>query len=176
MNLDRQQYEKVARSLDGESVELRADEQACAADVRRLENELDALFDCAAPAASMASARRRMLDELSAATRRRRRFKLAARLAPLAAAAMIVLALGLWRSRPPGQPSNTPELADIGNAAYFALVHQTNDDAALTVLQNEMEIFAAELANSSVSAVDLHMDSIQDQIDSFWLDEPYRSL
>lgn len=176
MNLDEKQYERIALSLDGENVELRADEQACADDVRRLEKELEPLLDCHAPAASMAFARRRMLDGLSAATRRHRRVRLGACLAPLGAAAIILLAIGLWRARPPGGDADTPELAAIDNAAYFALVHQTIDDTAITVLQNEMEIFAAELANSSVSAVDLHMDSIQDQIDSFWLDEPYRSL
>ena len=61
MNLTNEQYERVARRLDGENVALDAQEHAAADELRRNERRVGALMDAAPPAGAIERACRHVL-------------------------------------------------------------------------------------------------------------------
>ena len=93
MALNDAQYERIARRLDGQDVELSEQERMAADEIRRRQVDLAAMLDVNAPPEVLAGARRRMRAMLIGAARpRRRSFYLAV---ATAAAAVLVAILYL---------------------------------------------------------------------------------
>ncbi len=178
MNLDERQYERIARFIDGEDVPLDEDERSAAEEMLYLEGRNRDLMEVSTPDTSMRLARQAMLDELRKSRTRRSFRRAVTGLAGLAAAAVITLVIGVhWMNNSvTSSPRQHTGGDDITHATYFALVHQADDDLAISMLEDEIELFEAELLASTRSQMDWRMDSVQDQIDTFWFDDVDLSL
>ena len=173
MNLDERQYERIARFIDGERVDLEPAQREVADEIVRLELETLDSLQISVPDTTMYLAREAMLKELRKSRRTRAFGRSVSRLVGLAAAAVVLLVFGLqWVNKDaPSRGGMTALSEDIEDVTYFALVHRIDDDIAFSMLQDELELFEAELIASSRGAMDLQMDAVQDQIDTFWLDD-----
>ena len=168
MELNDDQYGRVARYLDGEQVDLSEAELAMAEEVCRAEAELPAFPATSLPGPAAARVRRRMLAEL-AHPQRGRRFAW-----PSAAAAAVALAVALAYLVPsaPRQwsqplPVTTNELAE----AYS----QADQNLDLELIAAELAELEADVLVSTppgpADQIDLEMDALQDAIGELWLDE-----
>jgi hypothetical protein len=142
MELTEQQFERIARWLDGQELDLTAPERAAAEDLRRLEAQTGALLDVALPPEAMVRARRRMLQEL--AGRRRRTLRWAGVLgAAAAAAAAIIVVLSLRPGPPPGDVSQPPPL-------LLADVPEAPTQGEIDLLDKEVRDLEARLITSTL--------------------------
>ena len=88
-----EQFERIARFFDGEQVELTADEETLAGQIRDQEQLAAAALDAEVPPEALVSARASMAQELTRPAGRNLWFKLAI---PTAVAAVIVLSFSIW--------------------------------------------------------------------------------
>jgi hypothetical protein len=177
MELNSEQYERIARWLDGEAVELAPEERAAAREVRAGEAGLKAaLGEPAAPARAMERASRRLRAALSArpgaAARRAvrgRYIAVAAAGAAVAAALVIVSALGL-RAPQPAWPAGD---VSVPTYVWVGTLEDPPGGVAIHMLAREVDRFAADLAVSRApSVMDWQIDSVQHELDNFWQEEP----
>jgi len=169
MELNSEQYERIARRLDGETVELTAEEQAAASEIQSGEAALRrSLGEEAVPARALARARR----QVRAATGRR--FVARARFvgvaaAGLAVAAAIVIAWAIRLHGPPAPHARPAVPAEV----WAQAIAEPPGGEAIQFLSRELDRFEAELAVSRPPASeDWQIDSVQREIDTFWRDEP----
>ena len=141
MTLTNEQYERVARRLDGEPVELTPSERSVADEVRRSEAGLAGLLDaCPPPAAIDAAGQRALLAQVHAdeaalaplldadvpreavarahrravaalARPQRRLMRIAAAAASVAAAAAVLLVVAVWNEAPGPGPGGGATIA-----------------------------------------------------------------
>jgi hypothetical protein len=154
MNLNEEQYERVARWLDGESLELSPQELAAAAEIRRQLGELGERLDVQMPA-----------RVVGLGSTKRPRLRLVARraLAPFAlaaAAAVMLLALPTFMHH----DAATTDDEDL--VAFF-----TMDDSELSSVADELGRAGEELMAAS-GPLDKQIDEIQQSIEEFWLEAP----
>jgi hypothetical protein len=177
MTLNNEQYERIARRLDGEELSLSAEESAAAAEIRAGETALGtALGEPAVPHRAMARAQRLLRSATARRVVVRARFiGLAAAGAAVAAALLIALALRV--AGPPGGPVAAPPNNGIASAAvpvdvWLGAMSTPPGGAAIHLLSGEMDRFEADLAGSRpAGAMDRQMDSVQQDIDRFWTDD-----
>ena len=173
MTLTEEQYERIACWLDGESVELSGDERAAAEDIRLTEARLAGpMLDVKVPAQAMARARRRLTAATAARPVRRARFAARA-VAAAAVAAAIIIALATLLNGPDetGRQKNGAGVAqDV--KVWVDSMEQAPGGEDIEMLAGELDELEAELAVSRLSALDRRIESVQQEIDDFWLDEP----
>ena len=134
-----EQFERVARWLDGEPVELSAAEREIADAIQRDERRMAAELDVSTPTAAMARARRRATAAL--AGRRRRWWPAVA--ATAAAAAIVLVAISLRGPTPPIDPPG-------GDAVPMEVVLADVGEVDLDLLAEEVETLAAEVRLSGI--------------------------
>jgi len=163
-----EQYERVARRLDGEAVELTSAEEALAAAVRRGEVETARALDVALPAAAKARARRRLVAALA-----RPRWRAASWAVTGAAAAAVLIAVAIWPGgREPSAAGNGRTVtADVLSEAY-ELQYQ---DVDLDLIAEELADMRAELVVSRDAPAGAEAELLEEMLDMFWLgEEPAR--
>lgn len=195
MNLTEQQYERIARCLDGKAVALSVDEQAVfdeiAADELRLAPAL------AAPGAASSKVLRRteilaqigvqekllgeMLDvdvppaamdkawertKVAIARPQRILFRVGAVAASVAVAAGVLLTLTLIRPQPHATLARASQAE-----AYIASV-AASQDPAIELLAVEIDQLEAEvLASAPPASLDIGLDQAERAIQELWLDD-----
>ena len=172
MNLSDAQYDRIARRLDGEDVELTAVEQAAADEILRHESRLSGVMDAAPSREAVDRAKRRMMAELARPARRTiwRRGVLRVALATAAA----VLLVAIFRPGGPEPPAKTTE--PISLEELVPLESPGVDEFDL--LAGELNKLDAQFRAAGVG-MDLlgeSMDALEFEIEAFWLDETLLSL
>lgn len=94
MDMNEQQYERIARYLDGEDITLQPDERTVVEDIHRADAVLGKVLDVTPPADALHRALRRRHVATLLSSRRTLRFTLAGA-AAAAAAAIVLLAMNL---------------------------------------------------------------------------------
>ena len=165
MSLNERQYERIARRLDGEQVELSAEEQAVAEEIRSGEGVVGQVMEVSVSPRALEQARRRMAAR---PVRLRRRILRFSYLSAAAVAAILVLAVTLFWQTPTKGPSEGNGFA----AAQYVVPELTAQDVEIELLASEIDELAAELTLSdSFSGLDGSLDVIEEDIERFWLDE-----
>ena len=134
MNPSEQQYEQIARYLDGEDVSLSEPLRELAEQIRRDEAAVGQALDITVPPPAIGNARNRMLAEL-ARPRRRALRRWVGGLSAAAAAAAIVLAVWLAAEFGPA-PSET--LAEI-EPSYEQFAYALADDPENAMFRDTVE-------------------------------------
>jgi hypothetical protein len=174
-DLETEQYERIARSLDGSDEALSARERRVADEIRHLETALRGALDTRVPAVVLSRARSRLAE---AARRRRRvvRFRLFSGVAA-AAGLLLAVAMAYWArglnsdrtSRPGARVANGPSGGAAGDAwtpAVTSALETADRNADLLMLAREMN----ELEASTVAAVpsaDAELDALERDFGSF---------
>ena len=173
MALTEEQYERIARWLDGESVELSAEERAAAEEVRGAEARLAGpMREVEVPARAMARARRRLAAATARPTLRARRVAVAAGAAAVAAAA--VIALLMFLGGPERQKADRDLVGDqtIPVEVWVATVQQTPGGDDIALLADELDKLEAELAwSESAQPLDRQIESLTRELEQFWLED-----
>jgi len=169
--LEQEQYERIARWLDGENVKLTPAEMQAAEEIRRDESRLSAMLQTAAPAASRDRARRRLV----AAAARPRVTWWHAGAAAAAAAAVVLVALAVWKTRPgperivqpPPAAQPAPEQLDLH--AYVAL-RSADETDEIDILTYECEDIAAEMAWAAVpSHLEFRIEALEESFEEIYI-------
>ncbi|MHC4983298.1 MAG: hypothetical protein ACYTF6_09050 [Planctomycetota bacterium] len=171
-NLSEGQYERIGRLLDGEDVELSAEERQVAEEIRRDEAGLASAIEAARPRVSLNRARRRMIAAL--ARPRVRPLRIGA-LAAAAVAAAVVLTVLL--SQPKPQP-RTPTLAPATlqpaakiDAAFVTALEELAAEDELDLIEQDVHELGADIAASSVPlALELEIDALEQRVEELYLD------
>ncbi|HUS48147.1 MAG TPA: hypothetical protein VM098_08505 [Phycisphaerae bacterium] len=170
--LNEEQYERVARWLDGEKVKLTPPEQDATEEICRTEADLASALDAASRQASMDRARRRLAAALARPQLRLWRIGALA----TAAAAAVVLAAVLWH--PTGQPPVTAPQLTLqvqqvqANGAYLAALEYFAADDELDMVKHDLDDLAADMALAAAPrAIDLKMEAIEKDIDEFLFED-----
>jgi hypothetical protein len=172
MMLNERQYERVARWLDGEDVELAPDECAAAEEIRRHEAALAAVLDASPPAETRRRAHRRLVAAL--AHPRIGWWRVAAAAAAAAAAALIVIAF----TRKPPEPQPTPTVVKPTEGLHDeepieALLGLSAEDE-IDLLTTELveltaDIAAAEGPAGRAGDIDLQIEVLEKELEEFYL-------
>jgi len=168
MELNDDQYGKIARYLDGEEVELSKPEQAAADEVDRLARPLAGRLEFAPPPQVMQRITEKVISRL--AHRRNRVIRLVPR-AALAAAAGILLAAAVMYliPRPAGPCPIAVELPPDVVAQVYAHGEQNMD---LDLIGDELDALAAEIHIARAPAqFDTELNFLEEDVETFWLDE-----
>jgi len=168
MRLNDEQYDRVGRYLDGQSVELSAAELAVAEDIRQAEQAVGGMLDVPVPPGAMDRARRRVWAEL--ARRRRLVVRFAWPAAAVAAAILLAVAVSvLTPTRPVEQP---PAVAEISAELIGELYAGGAQNIDLDLIAVELDELEADIMVSAPCKVfDVEIDSLQQSVDRFWLEE-----
>jgi len=172
-----QQYERIARWLDGEPVELTDEERSVAEEIRRSEGELGTILPATPPAKAMIRARRRMQAELARPRRARMPSVRYAAVAAAAAAAILIALAMFWHSARPGSleiviPPLPPDVLVAEASKVGAAVE-------LEVLEQEIDALEAELLTTvwpPPAEMDADFDEVEQEMDEFWMEEPFGGL
>ncbi len=167
MKLNERQYERVGRYLDGEQIELTADERPVANEIRRMEAPLPAMLEAQPSRKAIDRARRRMLSELLRPGRRTRRI-----IWPAAAAAAVLIAataVWVWRSGFPAPPPSPPLVTIEEVAGIYA---GSDENVDLDLIAEELHAMEAEIVVSTpTGTLDAELHDLQETLDTFWLEE-----
>ncbi len=202
MTLTDDQYERIARRLDGEDIPLTAAEQRIAdelvedegavgarlsadaaglsptmlAEVRRDEAAVGPRLDVPLPSRAFDRAQRRLAAELARPRRRLIWAGSAAGAVAAAAAALLIAALaGLWQ--PVERDGATDGLA-VGDGhvpveVISESVGRQPEEVAFDLIEAELaELEADALAAAPAMPVDTRLDDIERALEEFWLDDP----
>ena len=175
-DLETEQYERIARSLDGSDEALSAVERRVAEEIRRLESELRGALDTPVPAVVLSRARVRLAE---GARHRRRvvRFRL---FSGVAAAAGLLLAVavaywvpGLRSDRTAGSgvrvangPAGDAASGDAWAPAVTSALQTTDRNADLLMLALEMNELEAGMM-AAVPSADAELDALERDFGSF---------
>jgi hypothetical protein len=171
MTTQETQHERVARYLDGERVELSADERALADELRAGEGFLAADLDVRCTAAARRRAQRRLYAAVSARPRRSLRFVALAGSVAAAAAVVLLAVQVFWNpSLPDGM---VVETVHVPTDVLMQSVESSSDlDLELELLAGQIEQAQAEpkLASGD-DTQETAVDDLQEKIDRFWADD-----
>ena len=173
MALTEEQYERIGRWLDGESVELSANERAAAEEIRGAEAHLAGpMRDVEVPARAMARARRRLVAATARPALRVRFVGIAAGAAAVAAA--VVIALLTFLAEPDSRKPDRNQADDqtIPVEVWVAAVQQTPGGDDIALLADELDKLEAELAwSETAQPLDRQIESLARELDQFWLED-----
>lgn len=173
--MNEQQYERIARFLDGEPVELTPEETQAAEEIRTLESSMTGLVELTPPGETMKAAHRRLIREL--ARPRRRMWRLA--ISTAAAAAMVVAAVSLYqRPQPPAGPGELG-MEDVvaiytadGNYDNYDNYYNDGDAADYDLIEKELQSIEADIVATASPETDGEwIDTDDEDLEAFWLDE-----
>ncbi len=169
MELNEQQYERIGRYLDGEPVELSADELTVAQQIRTQEASLGFVLDAALPKAAADRARRRLRVQV---LRRRRRVWTIGNTAIAAAAATVLIASALWFQFPSDSPPAAGRSAGKLVRLELPAVPQTQTEVEIDMLAEELnELTEGIRIVSAETCEDGELESLEWEVDHFWLEE-----
>lgn len=179
MEHDDRQFERIARWLDGENVQLSPEELAEAEVIRRDLATMDESFDVPVPRELLDRVNNRMLAEL-ARPAHRTNWKRRALSAAAAAGAVLIAFASLSG---PGRPiRNAGPLAGASVVDVpIEVVAQTMDESArnvdLDALSRELDALSADIsalklpiAGGDIEA--MQTEALEKDIKNFWLDDP----
>jgi len=186
MGLNEQQYERVAQWLDamevsgkdfaafikdGQTFDLSPEERLTARQIHQDEAMLQGALDVELPAQALQRARRRAAAELARPRRIVLRVGFAAA-AATAVAAAIVIAVTFWPTNPSAAPAN--DAAGQWASQWINAVENPPRHDDVDILAMQAEELKADMVVSlpAAATVDYQMDSIQQSLDEFWLDDP----
>ena len=178
MELNERQYERVARSLDGQGCELTGAEHRVADEIRRDEELLASVVEVEAPQAALGAAQRRMTAALAL---RRGRSRLIGYVAAAAAAAVIIAAATLW---PTGTPPSGRQLAGpISRTRVFVeMLEESPCTGELALLERQLDELEAEILvdlgwrDLPATRLEAEFDEVEQAIEEFWSDERWPDL
>lgn len=174
MQLSQREYERIARWLDGEAIELTAAERAAAEQVRRDERALRPFLAVRVPATAMAKARRRLLAELARPRRGIRWIRYLA--ASVSSAAVALIAVGLMRqAAPPRGPLPPVPLSVYVDALDMSLARTV----AYDLLNEELKDLTRpdrDVAPVAPPAPGLSIDEVQRKVEEFVVEDPLWEL
>ncbi len=172
--MNEQQYERIARFLDGEPVELTPEETQAAEEIRTLESSMTGLVELTPPGETMKAAHRRLIRELGRP--RKRMWRVA--ISTAAAAAIVVAAVSLYQ-RP--QPYAGPELGmeDVvaiytadGNYDNYDNYDNGGDEADYDLIEKELQSIEADIvATASPETDEEWIETDDEDLEAFWLNE-----
>ena len=171
MELTERQYERIARRLDGEAVELDADERAVADEMHSLEAMLGGALDVEVPRAALQRAERRVSAEFARPRPRLRVLRFAA--GAVAAAAMVMIAV--WAAfGPTERPTPTPaDLDAIVLSEDLLQPPEDAPDAELALLASELSKLETEILFAPPApGEDVELKAMEREVDEFWLEDP----
>ena len=167
MSIDGQQYERVARYLDGQDERLSASERELAERIRRDEQTLIGL-EVAAPRRAMARARRRMVAALARPGGRLwwLRPVVAAEAAAVAALLLVALTLAML-SRDTVRPVERGEVP----TSVLAASAESSAAGDLDVLEGALDEFEADIvALLAPSQTDVEIEALEEDVREFLID------
>lgn len=168
MELNEQQYQRVARFLDGEPLELTGEERAVALEIRIGLEGLDVLKQIQPSSGAMAMARKRMAGEASRPGRRGLRIACFATAVAAAAILLAVMALP-----PDGIDQPGPPIVILPPDVEAAIYDSENDDPDLYFIASELAELEADVYTPVLAMpVETGSDAIGQPRDIFWTDEP----
>lgn len=173
-SLNEEQYERVARHLDGAHEPLSPAEEAAATEVRRDELLLVGRLDVTVPPEAMARARRRLVAALARPARRPTRWHHYGIRAAVGVAAAGLLAVVLFRPPPRHDTAEAPGLRAPGvslNTWYGAMRESATDDEIDLIGRELDELEAEMIVSQPLSHVELELDAIEQDIEELWLEE-----
>ncbi len=178
MALNERQDERVARHLDGEPVELTGEELDAAREIVAAEEALAPRLDASPPPQTLHRTARRLGAATSGGSGARRWIGVAA-----AAAAVAIVALGVWLARPGGAPEDDRPDAPVTRAPVkpytrvpdeLAAEVLTRDiDADLDVLDEQMDRIESELVlteSASEAETQLDLERLEQEIEDYAAD------
>lgn len=173
MTPNEEQYERIGRYLDGEDIELSDEQRELAAEIRQDLGLLGERLSCDPPAASVDRARRRMH---AAQAGQKQRYTLArfGALAGLgAAAALLVFAMQSFYLPAPTHDTTTPY---VPTTVLRDAVEPQSDtfDVRMALLAEDLrqeEAALAELAIGDEPLLEGGMETLQKELDTFWMQE-----
>ena len=158
-------YERIARRLDGESIELTADERAVADEIRRDGLLLDSPIDPTDQRQAMDRAANRMRAALARPRRRKRYLGLLTAAEAVAVAALLIMTWTLHVV----DSGNIPSLPDI----YVVATADLDMVDELNIFQDELDSLQADLAAEDWGNNDDHdLDDLEEQLEDFLFFEP----
>ena len=160
MSLTERHYERVARWMDGERIELTEPEQAVARELQDGQALLARRLDAPMPPTAMHKARRRLIAELA----RPSRWALRIRHTAMAAAASFLIAFGLVH-------------LILSHKGYDGLSSggvsmETPVDVDLAIMDLQLQELEQDISSSRSGGLDLQMEEMQEQIDNFLQGDP----
>lgn len=167
MQANERQYERVARWLDGERLELTPEEHALAEEIRRNERSLARDLPAEAPPAAMQRAERRL--HAATAARPRPWKWIGAGAAVAAGVVALILAIGLFGGDDTPVARKPRNAAEPGGPTVAQQVDAAEQDfAALedVVAEDEYDAISEEIAAASEMAWAEEADAIEQQIDA----------
>ncbi len=181
MSYTQEQWERVARYLDGHALELTDVEMALAGELKGEEALVEPALDMTAPSESSSRAMSRLQN---AAIRLGKKLRLRRAVLTgysLAAAAAILLAMvGMWFNAPKAIPGPDQSLA----VAYvptdvlvkFVQIPETNknflDEVDLLGGQIDLELADVVVDDTPTAPIDNQMDTLDETIRQFWDETP----
>ncbi len=168
MNMNDEQYERIGRWLDGETIELTAEERAVALEIRRDESAMaDAMLDVQVPLPAMARARKRMTVALVGQGRRVLRIGFGA--VGAAAAAAVVLAVSmLWTEPQAARPRQAS--SEIPADVWIGAMTPSPQIEAINALGDAIDRLAADVVVSK-PLIDRGIESMQDELLDPWQED-----
>ena len=165
MNATNEDYELVARYLDGEEVTLTAAQLALAEEVVSDGRQVGRALEVPSPAGTLHRVHGRMVRGLRPASRLWRRVRWAA---PLAAAAAVILALVLL----PGGPAGTvpgPTIAAADYVDHFTRSPTQELDLRVDLLAEELADYHVRLALNGSWAFETAVAGVEEEMDDLFL-------
>jgi hypothetical protein len=166
--LDEEQYERIARWLDGQKLELTAAELAAAEDIRQTEAQVGPALKAPMPPAAVRRARQRMIAAMAQPPLRLWRV---AAFAAASAAAAVLLATLVWRQAPPPTPPGpTAQVASADRALLAAMEAVAEDDEIDLVEQNLNEVAANIAVAAAPPRTDSQIERMEKDVEELYLD------
>lgn len=168
MDLNNEQYEQIARKLDGSEVSLTAREQAAVEDIVRDENWLAGKLDVPLPQQAMARARNRLAAAIAKSPRK---LIFAGYVAAVVSAAALILLTFSFIMTSSG-PVGDGEIVSLPDDLLFAPIE---NNYAIAIISAQMDEFEADLALSDLPGeIEMQVDELMEETEEFWLyDLPY---
>ncbi len=169
MELNEQQYQRVARFLDGEPIELTPAEHTVVQDIRTGMETLDALAQIQPSSGAMAMARKRMAGQIARGGRRGLRIASFAAAVAAAAILLIVTALPIGVTDHGGV---LPELARLSPEQQADIWARTIDYAGMGDIESELAELEADVYSPVIAvAVGGEVNSLEYGGDIYWTDD-----
>ena len=162
MNPTHEDYDIVARYLDGERVQLTAEQQALAEEISADSELVGRALDVTVPGGVLHRVGARVAEALPARKSWRRGLR---RVTSAAVAVAIVLAIIFWPTEPPTERTPPgPGLSAVESVERFLSADGDDWDARANLLAEEVADYHVEMLLGETSPLDMALASVEDEI------------